>query len=281
MTLILKDMKAEIFADFEEALEADVNLKIDKKVQIVIDYAIPEFLSPVPEDTIRVFATIQPEGHYNHLIRGNPKAWTYLITNLEDLLTLENAYFANMCTAFVKPDPNIKKKFAVSTVIGGRKGLPGHEIRHELWRRRKEIKIPTDFYLGSRTFWDEADYHGELILDRDKGDKIRCFDCMFHIAIDSFQLPNMFSEKLIDPLITKTIPIYWGCTNIDKYFDEVGILQANSIDDIISHCNYDGLLSLYEAFRHCINNNYQEALKYVNYGKQLQTKIQEILDVNS
>ena len=42
---------------------------------------------------------------------------------------------------------------------------------------------------------------------------------MYSIAIESSQETNYFTEKLIDCLITKTIPVYWGCPNISEFFD--------------------------------------------------------------
>jgi hypothetical protein len=42
---------------------------------------------------------------------------------------------------------------------------------------------------------------------------------MYSVAVESSSETNYFTEKLIDCLITKTIPIYWGCPNISDFFD--------------------------------------------------------------
>ena len=57
---------------------------------------------------------------------------------------------------------------------------------------------------------------------------------MFHIVIEGFKNDHYYSEKLIDCLITKTVPIYWGHTEIGKYFNEMGMIQVDSASDIIS-----------------------------------------------
>lgn len=40
-----------------------------------------------------------------------------------------------------------------------------------------------------------------------------------------------FSEKLINPIMTGTIPIYWGMPSIGDYFDTRGMIIMNDIDD--------------------------------------------------
>ena len=44
---------------------------------------------------------------------------------------------------------------------------------------------------------------------------------------------NWFTEKLIDCFATGTIPIYWGCPNIEEFFNKDGIIQVNNIDELL------------------------------------------------
>jgi hypothetical protein len=37
--------------------------------------------------------------------------------------------------------------------------------------------------------------------------------------VESSSETEIFTERLIDCLVTKTIPIYWGCPNISDFFD--------------------------------------------------------------
>ena len=55
---------------------------------------------------------------------------------------------------------------------------------------------------------------------------------MFHIAIENNKSINFFNENLIDCIISKTIPIYYGCPNIDNYFNINGFIIIDSINDI-------------------------------------------------
>ena len=50
---------------------------------------------------------------------------------------------------------------------------------------------------------------------------------------DNQKTDNWFTEKVIDCFQTKTIPIYIGCPNIDKYFDTRGMIICNNINDLI------------------------------------------------
>jgi hypothetical protein len=80
--------------------------------------------------------------------------------------------------------------------------------------------------MNFRNEGGEKDVHFMLPED----DKKYLFNSQFHIAIESTSTINYFSEKLIDALITKTVPIYWGCPNIGDFFDTRGIISINDID---------------------------------------------------
>jgi hypothetical protein len=43
-------------------------------------------------------------------------------------------------------------------------------------------------------------------------------DYLFHIAIENVETPHYFSEKIMNPLLCNTTPIYLGCIEIDTYF---------------------------------------------------------------
>lgn len=269
-------MKVEIKADFYEALSAQIEFDYPKQVEIVIDVEILKHIYPVPEDNVIFFVTSQPEGAYNKLIKEHPEAYNYLLTPFPELLELKNSHLFCGCGSFLDPDPCIKKKMAISTIMSGRNCLPGHPLRFELYHRRKEIRIPLDFYLGTHNLLPEEYYTPDCIrLNGEKKLKVQAMDCMFHIAIDSYKKINHYSEKLIDCFLTYTIPIYWGCTNIGDFFDKRGIIEVDSVDEIIQSCNWLNK-DLYYA-RKGVHENYCLALEQYNYGKMLERAIKSIL----
>ena len=56
---------------------------------------------------------------------------------------------------------------------------------------------------------------------------------MFGIAIENFSHRGYFSEKILDCFLMKTIPVYWGCSNIHDYFFEPGFFKFENIDDLL------------------------------------------------
>jgi len=269
-------MRIDILADFPEAQNANIEIDYPKKIEVCIDVGILSRLTPVPENLVRIFVTSDPMEQYNKVILENKNCFTYVLTQSAELLALPNSGIFIGCGSFVNPNPDIIKKFAVSTVVTGRSGLPGHGLRHELYARRNEIKIPFDVYSG---FWHGIppnDPSVKFLAWPDRKDKIRVFDCMFHIVIDSYKRENMISEKLIDPLITKTIPIYWGCTNLSDFFNPQGIVEVDSVNDIIEKTN-----SLTPEFYYTslavVNENYEKALKCYRYEDILRDAIIKVL----
>ena len=97
---------------------------------------------------------------------------------------------------------------------------------------------------------------------------------MFTIVVESNQEPWYFSEKIIDALLTKTVPIYWGATDIGKFFDTKGILSFNSIEEffeIINNINEN----TYEQLKPHIEKNYIVAQEY---GRSIFDRIKETVE---
>jgi hypothetical protein len=128
-----------------------------------------------------------------------------------------------------------EKKFNVSMLCGDKKWCPGHIIRHNIWDKQNEIVIPKKFYKPKETsilkvFPDNIDISS-------KRDKTEMFDSMFHICVENNKANNYFTEKIIDCIVSKTVPIYYGCPNIGDYFDLNGIIVVNSPEECIEKIN--------------------------------------------
>jgi hypothetical protein len=162
----------------------------------------------------------------------------------------------------------------------------GYEIRKKIWNSRNEIKIPTKFYSSSRmptTFIlkDELGNKNQFSNTLHDGfikddDKINLFDYQFNIAVESSKEKSYFTEKLIDPLLTKTIPIYWGCPNIEEFFDTRGMIIFNSFEEYIEKINKIDETT-YESMKPYVEKNYNLALEY---GRSFFDRIEQIIKEN-
>jgi len=122
--------------------------------------------------------------------------------------------------------------------------LPGHNVR-------------LNFIKSSK---DKIDLYGKGIKEvESKLDVLHNY--AFALAIENNISKNdyYFTEKLIECIITGTIPIYYGCPNISKFFDTRGILTFNTqeeLDNILDNLNEE---------------KYNSMLKYakINYNKAI------------
>jgi hypothetical protein len=77
----------------------------------------------------------------------------------------------------------------------------------------------------------------------------------------------------------KTIPIYWGCSNIGDYFDIDGIITFNNVDDLVYITNQLNE-NYYENRKEIINKNWKLALEYVHYDQNIVNTITNIFKHN-
>ena len=105
----------------------------------------------------------------------------------------------------------------VSMIYSGKRFMPGHRLRHQIAENGSHHVI--GFY-GSGSA-NPIKFKEEGLL------KYR-----FSIAIENSRAPNYFTEKLLDCFATGTIPIYWGCPNISRWFNPQGIIPFDTAADI-------------------------------------------------
>lgn len=69
--------------------------------------------------------------------------------------------------------------------------------------------------LYGRGDFEGPHYHGEIDVKWTGLENYR-----YSLAIENYKGENYFSEKIIDPLLAWSMPIYWGCMNLDEYLPE-------------------------------------------------------------
>ena len=172
------------------------------------------------------------------------------------------------------------KEYKISTLAGSKciNQSAGHLFRQAIHYRQHELsQVPITFFRSSvqRPHLPDLGNNPFLVSNTSTNSKESLFHTFqFAIIIENTTQRNYFSEKLIDCLITKTIPIYYGGVNIHQFFNTTGwiILPTTSIDDLSSrlstlHPDY------YSSYQEIIEENYQKAVAYSDFYRNLNQSI--------
>jgi len=204
-----------------------------------------EILRNCPNASIFPYGTTWlNKGHINH-----PDGLGIYDESLDELCNNKRVEVSFLCSA-----PN--------------RGIEGYDIRRSLWHNRNKIKIPKCFYSSTRN----PAPGGEPLPEDDKK---YLFNSQFHIVIESSCINNYFTEKLIDAFLTKTVPIYWGCPNIHKFFDPRGMIICEGEQGILNACNGFVNENHYQHLMPFIETNYNIAKEYAqSFAKRVKDKIE-------
>lgn len=183
---------------------------------------------PVSESSFKVLVVIEP-----------PEVKRLCVEGFDLLLTWQQEHLeAHSCAQlFVPATPWLtpaewplfqnaaSKRCGLGFLRGTKRRTRGHQLRHEVWEAREEIlsnmQIPTDFQEGG--------------VSRDE--RNRQFTCQFVLVIENSRHPNYFTEKLLDAMLSNSVPVYWGCENIADFFDPAGVLQlSGGLPDVVAAC---------------------------------------------
>jgi len=142
---------------------------------------------------------------------------------------------------WIKPeDHKIWTKTKLLSIIASNKSATGgHKLRHQVINSHKHL---SNFDVYGRKY-NPLDY---------KLDGIK--DYMFHVVIENCKRDYWFTEKLIDCLVTGTVPIYWGCPSIGDFFDTRGFIIVDNVEDI------SNTISLVDSLT---EERYNEMLPYI------------------
>jgi len=228
--------------------------------------------------SINIIVLYEPNeyfGKHDWVIQNKHLFNAILTWNDKILNNCDNSIFLPFGHTWLKPDQYVKphkKEFKIAHLRGNLLKSHGHQIRWEVLDRKNEIKIPTKFFdvYGDRYNIEQARFDKEEVFG----------DSQFGIAIENFSHRGWFSEKILDCFLLKTIPIYWGCLNIDDFFNKEGIITFREADELIYISN-QLTDSYYESKKQIIEENYQLALQYVNYEQNIINKLIEIFKLNN
>ncbi len=167
-----------------------------------------------------------------------------------------------------------QKRFEVSFLCGGKKTTLNHRVRHKIWDRQKQIfNIKRAFY-NSQQYKYQSQIDTGLTMGWQGRNKIKLFGSQFHIIVQNSEIDNYFSQKLIDCLYAKSVPIYLGCPNINKYFNSRSMILVHNQDQIFNAIHKLNNQT-YNLMKPYIQQNY---IKCLQFTRPFEMRIKQVID---
>jgi hypothetical protein len=228
---------------------------------------------------INVFAHAEINEYFGHhdWIIENQNYFSIILTWSDRVLNnCENAIYLPFGTTWLKPhqyEKNYPKYFQASHVRGDLFKTYGHSLRFEYHNRsQNELKIPFKS-------WEVAGDKKNIETCAEA--KCELFgDSQFGVVIENASYRGYFTEKIIEMFLFKTIPVYWGCSDIEDFFNIDGIITFNNVDDAIFKLNNLDE-NYYNDRLEAIEENHNIAKQYLFYDQNAFHKITEIFKLNN
>lgn len=114
------------------------------------------------------------------------------------------------------------KKRPLSWITTNKALFPGHRERMQFLNKLKSASV--EFDLFGRGFHSLDNKYDGLAPYR------------YSLAVENCSAPHYWTEKLADCFLTWTMPVYYGCTNLEDYFPKESFLQIDINDPKV--CEY-------------------------------------------
>lgn len=196
-----------------------------------------------------------------------------LVTHDKKLLEIDNKFEYAACGGTWLTDEEIflaesskfidSKNSGVSIIASSKRSAVGHKLRHKV--------------ISSLARMNKFDVYGHGYKPiNSKHQALSSYQ--FSIVILNCAEPYYFTEALIDVLLSKTIPIFWGDSTIIREFDPNGVLfwnNLNDLKDILQIATPELYLSKLES----INVNYTRALELMSTDNNFRKAIARRLNI--
>jgi hypothetical protein len=145
-----------------------------------------------------------------------------------------------------------EKTKAISCIASNLKQLEGHRLRLNFIKILQQRFSQMDFFGKGSNFLE--DKMNGLLPYR------------YSIAIENTSQPDYFTEKINDCFLTYTVPFYYGCRNIGRYFPERSYIQIDianpelairKIESVLTNDDWEKRLDAVKEARQLVLNKYQ------------------------
>lgn len=235
--------------------------------------------------TRNIYIQVEPEAimPVQDAIINLSDQYDYILTFNDHILShCKNAYMYIYGTTFLNMDDistiSKDKKFMITSVTNDKLLTPAHHFRHLVYNNQLSIKsIPTLFYISENSI-HLKNIQNNPILQKDCSSKIELFrDAQFSLVIENSRQKNYFTEKICDCLLTKTIPVYFGCPNISDFFDTTGwiIIENYSLEELIEKLK---ILTpdYYTKYIDIVEKNFETVKQYADYKENINKCLRSI-----
>jgi hypothetical protein len=129
-----------------------------------------------------------------------------------------------------KQIPFSPQKTKIMSIMVSRKTYtPGHRYRHIIASHIIKNNLPIDIWGNGVENYKQKFPNNKNIMGGFKSMEEMCRDYLFTIAIENTSHDHYFTEKIINPLINNTVPLYWGCKKVEEYFPKQAIRLTGNI----------------------------------------------------
>lgn len=144
---------------------------------------------------------------FTHHLKGNDVNGKYVRSHPAVPWHVEKTY--DELREIETPD----KLKAISWITSNKNKFPGHKQRMEFLRSIQSSSLPVDIYGRGINFI------------QDKWDGLATY--RYSLAIENSCSTDYWTEKIADCFLSMTVPIYYGCTNIEEYFPEESFIRID------------------------------------------------------
>ena len=226
-----------------------------------------EYYSNAKLNIALLMESIELDNKYYEYIKNNYRKYDIIFTWSKKLLDLNyNNIKLNLCGTTWLHENYIQiynKSKLCSIIVSEKCYLTGHKLRHAIVDNIINNKLNVNLF-GNR-FKNLPYSNGANPKTLTNGKIIALKDYMFSITIENCKEDYEFTEKLIDCFLSGTVPIYWGCPSIHKFFNIKGIITFNTLTeciDIINNISEE----TYKIMLPYIEENFEIAKKYCNFS---------------
>lgn len=257
-------------------LKSDMFPPTDEDIYIMVDHPCVEPVTGAVMIGVQIEPRVILPHIYQLFIDNHTRFDTILTYDDEVIRKCPNARYCILTCSWIAPSTynNLdvsRKQRKISCLTGQKRMTLGHEFRLRLYMNQHTSFLPITWFRSSKDVHLLPRLGNNPVIGESKDPLF--LDYQFSIIIENCQQTNYFTEKLLDCLITKTVPIYWGCPNISNWFDTRGwiILETDTVAEVGARCSH---LPVYSRFINVINENYERAKYYAS----IETNIQRVMN---